>query len=411
MGLGCAIVLLTGVKNALAAGRSLDPSAMLSQMSHPWLNTAGVQPIGHFFGSATFLFSVHVAALPILQALNSRSLPAQNAVIADVSVEDAHVEAVVAESEQVVEDRMRSERKRLLVFVFFTLAMFNCIFGTCGALLYFSVVAEPSATGTVALAAAYENAADVLLLINDSNVITAIKCLIVLDLLCTLPLMLLVARRAVEHEARLPEQLVHWCCRRVEGSGGDRHGTEDTGRVSSVSSSSIEHTGRHLQWATKLLRVLLVVFAASLASLIPNFGELMSIISGLTCCALGYLLPGVLYGLIWIRLLKERQAVAEERCGTVRVDTGLTAKEAGEELQGRGAAQSPIADFVYSPLQYDSSTHSAAERAEREESSPQEVPWNLSDLRTRYWLTPLVALFTFGLLDAALTLTSVLHSK
>jgi hypothetical protein len=61
----------------------------------------------------------------------------------------------------------------------------------------------------------------------------------------------------------------------------------------------------------RALRVFLVLLAALLAISVPNFASLMTVIGGITCVSVGYILPPLLYVALW-------------RDANVDTDTGIS---------------------------------------------------------------------------------------
>jgi hypothetical protein len=145
---------------------------------------------------------------------------------------------------------------------------------------------------------------DVLLLINHSWVVTAVKLLIILDLIFTLPLVMLVARRAIEQESSVPQKLAAWYWHQFGAPATYMHvqsdARTDTASAPAHALGDIAPMPAYIYtYVLRTLRVILVLFAVTLAISVPNFASLMTIIGGVTCVSVGFILPPLLYIAAW----------------------------------------------------------------------------------------------------------------
>ena len=205
------------------------------------------------------------------------------------------------------------------------------MFGCLGALLFYGDYSSPPAAtvntagldvgNNLSSSSGYSaSVSDVLLLINDSWIVTIVKLLIILDLIFTLPLVLLVARRAIERESSLPQRLAAWYWLRFGVGTRPAYMQVDSGSVSQSDGASAPARTRaaplhiyvhgdtgisrpvpayvHL-YVLRALRVALVLLAGGLAISVPDFGSLMTVIGGVTCVSVGYIIPPLLYIALW----------------------------------------------------------------------------------------------------------------
>jgi len=222
-------------------------------------------------------------------------------------------------------------------------AGFNCLFGSLGALLYYGDYDTPSAAAAAAATGAASTStgagvgissdlgggsssssssasavSDVLLLISHSGVVTCVKVFIILDLIFTLPLVLLPARRAIEQESTMPQKIAAWYWHKF-----GTHPTYMHVQSNSHADTTSVHAHAHADsdaapipayvYANVLraLRVFLVLLAALLAISVRNFASLMTVIGGITCVSVGFILPPLLYVALW-------------RDANVDTDTGIS---------------------------------------------------------------------------------------
>ena len=147
---------------------------------------------------------------------------------------------------------------------------------------------------------------DVLLLISHGGVVTCVKVFIILDLIFTLPLVLLVARRAIEQETTVPQKVATWYWHKFGAHPTYMH-VQSNSRTDATSvhahadsdAAPIPIPAYVYTNVLRALRVFLVLLAALLAISVPNFASLMTVIGGITCVSVGFILPPLLYVALW----------------------------------------------------------------------------------------------------------------
>lgn len=211
------IAVVSGVIAVIAAG--LVNSG--GQLPKPSASQEGFRPtFALFIGSVSFLFAVHIVALPIVQGMRTPDM----------------------------------RRAVGTSFAFITIS--NLLLGVIGLLLYGDSVS-----------------ANVILNLGTGFELTIVRLLLVVDLIATMPVVLLAAATVIESAA----------ARRC-------HGTPQA----------------FVQIAT---RASLTMAAFGIAFIIPDFGRLVSIVGGFVSVGMGYTLPAILYAVV--RRLRGELSVAE----------------------------------------------------------------------------------------------------
>jgi len=236
--IGCIVILVYGYRN------------MTSFNNKILYEVIKIKTVPEYFGNVSFLFAIHVVILPILQQL--RTSPNTDIVPSTDIVSNTDNNII---TENIENDNNLIQRIRVVKWAYLFITTFNTCFGLVGYILFSNQACEEDARvgpcGNI---------------LNNlvGIVVSPIKVLLCIDIMFTIPLVLVAARELIENNLLEKDNKVF-----------------DTAN---------KHSSTII-----VIRSILVLLTFIIAVSFPQFARSVNLVGGLICSFIAYVIPPILY--------------------------------------------------------------------------------------------------------------------